>query len=340
MNRLLVVAGLMLLSSCFKAKIESAQKQLDELKATRATAMQEVQQAQTALDAVDHDVAGLQAAKVTALRNIFLVESNMVQLWKGHEPTMRKVIAKTSLPSELVPAAEHAQQSAGGETLERTLARALSDENTTQIASLLSGWETRAGVSVREETQEAEETCKLPEPKPACALMKGSSDIALCSDEVTHSQWLFRVENGVMHRSRLPDPDENKTEVTARLSPTLVLLEGTGKIDIEEGPPMRRWVDVVQFSGDKLARKARWPLRVGDGAGVKMGTLLVIDVDGDGRDDVVHAFGDRLHGLREVPRSFDVEELKPADICAKLKAANKINDGFAVACAPKPVKKQ
>ena len=336
MNRHVALLALAVLAGCYKGKIEEAGKKLEAVQAQRSALNAELAAVQADNETLTKDTATLQTASVSAARQISIAERSMVTLWKGHPPTLKKILDKVALPAALLPAVQHAQASVGGETVEQTMARSLSEENLGGLATLLGGWETDARVSIAEPAEEEDAAaCALPKPRPRCSVLKGDAAVALCTDPETKSQWLLRVDNGFLLSARLPDPEDNKMELTTRVTPSLYLVEGTGKLAIEGSPPMTRWVDVIQFAGDRATRKARWPLRIGEGAGARNGTLLVIDADGDGREDVVHAFGEMLHALREAPRNLEISELKTPEVCARLRAAKKVDDGFAVACTEK-----
>ncbi len=145
---------------------------------------------------------------------------SMVETWKGEAATLKMRKDSVKMPKSLSDALDLAQSVAGGETLEKRFARAMTAKDPNSIAPLLEYWESN-WLALQPQEEEAEAAPKVCPTKRSLTCTPIDDDSVWCPDPEQGASWALLLDNGALTVGKLNAGQGHV--VDARLAPRVWL---------------------------------------------------------------------------------------------------------------------
>jgi hypothetical protein len=316
---------------CDEAKVKAAQARVDR-----------AQKASQALDAKlcaqDHDITRLkdqirqlELGKAAIDPELVYQQRDMVKAWHGHVPTMKSLASQAHLPDRLMPVLEAAQKAVGDETPEQVFAKSIQSKDLSTLASLISGWESRAKLP-DDLTANADQGAKEEDPAPECKRPDGHASCTtfpsgaktpeglLCHVEATNQWWVASFDDGALALHELQNIYYTGTELkhVRTIPDSAVVLEQDTKTPVpgwssdnsSDSRNSKRWLLVFPLNLDHVASSARFSL---DAIGKEPEPKVsYVDLDGDGLVEVLYVTNKQVWAVHQTPNDSAIWSPKQA----------------------------
>jgi hypothetical protein len=317
-------------AGCYESRIAKSEKRAaDTNLAVARLEASELRAAEHAAKSLRQDLAGRAQAQSAAERDLRRLRQALVASWRGDPAVLQAKLKRARLPADLAATLQEAQTSVGDTANEQRFVRSLKDGKLNEAASILAGWEERAGFTAQAESEP--DWTAAEEKKPAAECRRSPVTLQcrrLPSEEPPPATPRFVC----------PHPDRRKDQV----------------VSVEAGHLAIRDARPSSFAGAKLVRSFKrdvWLARREFDQPVAMSTLsgkevqsrfwyafyqltegrienplnaeipaagqgpVLADLDNDGWDELV-TFGAQPWVVHYDPLSADVRAWAPESFCA------------------------